>query len=86
MNGRTSLRESAFLTVLMMPLTFSIATGIAIGFILYPLIKIFAGKGKKVHPILYVLGAVFIARFVFLGASESRGIYPFLGKRVFCFP
>ncbi len=58
----------AFLTVLMMPLTFSIATGIAIGFILYPLIKIFAGKGKKVHPILYVLGAVFIARFVFLGS------------------
>lgn len=58
----------AFLTVLMMPLTFSIATGIAIGFILYPLIKIFAGKGKKVHPILYVLGVVFIARFVFLGS------------------
>ena len=58
----------AFLTVLMMPLTFSIATGIAIGFILYPLIKMFAGKARQVHPILYVLAVIFIARFVFLGS------------------
>nr|WP_176758036.1 NCS2 family permease [Melghirimyces thermohalophilus] len=58
----------AFLTVLMMPLTFSIATGIAIGFILYPLTKIFAGKPRQVHPILYILALLFIARFVFLGA------------------
>ncbi len=58
----------AFLTVVMMPLTYSIATGIAIGFILYPLVKIFAGKARQVHPIMYVLAVVFIARFVFLGS------------------
>ncbi|SMO94540.1 NCS2 family permease [Melghirimyces algeriensis] len=58
----------AFLTVLMMPLTFSIATGIAIGFILYPVTKIFAGKPKTVHPVMYVLALIFIARFIFLGS------------------
>lgn len=58
----------AFLTIVMMPLTFSIATGIAIGFILYPMAKVFAGKGRRVHPILYVLALIFIARFVFLGS------------------
>ncbi len=58
----------AFLTAIMMPLTFSIATGIAIGFIVYPLAKLFAGEGKKVHPIVYILGVLFVARFVFLGA------------------
>ena len=58
----------AFLTMLFMPLAFSIATGIAIGFIVYPLAKIFNGKWKQVHPIVYVLGVIFILRFVFLGS------------------
>lgn len=58
----------AFLTVIMMPLAFSIATGIAIGFIFYPLGKIFAGKWKEVHPIVYVLAVLFVFRFIFLGS------------------
>ncbi|WP_281361154.1 NCS2 family permease [Kroppenstedtia pulmonis] len=58
----------AFLTVLMMILAFSIATGIAIGFILYPLAKIFAGKARQVHPVLYILAVLFILRFVFMGS------------------
>ncbi|SFJ72686.1 NCS2 family permease [Thermoflavimicrobium dichotomicum] len=58
----------AFLTIIMMPLSFSIATGIAIGFIIYPLIQVVAGEWRKVHPIIYVLGVVFVLRFVFLGA------------------
>ena len=56
----------AFFTMLMMPLTFSIATGISVGFIVYPLLKVFAGKAKEVHPIMYVLGVLFIIRFMFL--------------------
>ncbi len=56
----------AFLTMLMMPLTYSIATGISVGFVLYPLVKIFAGKGKEVHPIMYVLSVLFVLRFIFL--------------------
>lgn len=57
----------AFLTILIMPLSFSIATGIAVGIILYPLAKVFAGKARQVHPILYILAAIFIVRFLFLG-------------------
>ncbi|MDP5274871.1 NCS2 family permease [Chengkuizengella axinellae] len=56
----------AFVTVIAMPLTFSIATGIALGFILYPLTKVFKGEGRKVHWIMYVLFFVFILYFMFL--------------------
>ncbi|WP_047983087.1 NCS2 family permease [Ornithinibacillus californiensis] len=56
----------AFLTVLMMPLTYSIATGIAIGFIFYPITMLVAKRGKEVHPVMYVLFGVFVAYFIFL--------------------
>jgi len=56
----------AFMTVVFMPLSYSIANGIAFGFIFFPLVKIFAGKAKEVHPIVYVLGVLFILRFLFL--------------------
>lgn len=56
----------AFLTMIMMPLTYSIATGISVGFILYPIAKVFAGKWKEVHPIMYVLGVLFVLKFIFL--------------------
>ena len=49
----------AFLIILAMPLTSSIATGIALGFISYPLMKIFKGKWKSVHPILYIFAVLF---------------------------
>ncbi|MGK7379578.1 NCS2 family permease [Planococcus sp. 1R117A] len=54
----------AFLIVLAMPLTSSIATGIALGFISYPLMKIFKGKGKTVHPILYVFAVLFTIQII----------------------
>lgn len=56
----------AFLTVAAMPLTYSIATGIALGFILYPITKIFKGEGKSVHPIMYGMFFVFLIYFIFL--------------------
>ncbi|MGI2329471.1 NCS2 family permease [Planococcus sp. YIM B11945] len=52
----------AFLIVLAMPLTSSIATGIALGFISYPLMKLF--KGKAVHPILYVFAVLFAIQII----------------------
>lgn len=58
----------AFATVVFMPLSYSIANGIAFGFIFFPLVQLFAGKGKEVHPIVYVLGVLFILRFLFLAA------------------
>jgi AGZA family xanthine/uracil permease-like MFS transporter len=50
----------AFLTIIIMPLSYSIATGIAAGFVLYPLAKIVKGEGKQVHWIMYVLAVVFV--------------------------
>ncbi len=56
----------AFLTVIAMPLTFSIATGIALGFLTYPLVKVVKGEAKQVHPIMYGMFVVFILYLIFL--------------------
>ncbi|PSL44395.1 AGZA family xanthine/uracil permease-like MFS transporter [Salsuginibacillus halophilus] len=58
----------AFLIILMMPLTSSIATGIAAGFIAYPAMKLVSGKGKQVPVILYVLALIFAVQMVFFPA------------------
>src|SRR5699024_10113530 len=58
----------AFMIILSMPLTSSIATGIAIGFITYPLLKLVSGKGKEVHWLLYVFGVIFVLQMIFFPA------------------
>ncbi|MCA1042506.1 NCS2 family permease [Bacillus infantis] len=63
---RFEIAVPAFLTIIAMPLTYSIATGIAIGFIFYPITMIVKGKAKEIHPIMYFLFAVFVLYFVFL--------------------
>ncbi len=55
----------AFVAMLAMPMTYSISNGIALGFIIYPLVKLFTGKGRKVHWLVYVLGVVFVFYFLF---------------------
>lgn len=54
----------AFMTILMMPLTYSIAEGISFGMISYAVIKLFTGKGKEVSPLVYILAVVFIIRYL----------------------
>ena len=56
----------AFIAMIAMPFTYSIATGIALGFIAYPVIKVASGKAKKVHPLTYVLAVLFVLRFAYL--------------------
>ena len=56
----------AFLVILIMPLSSSISTGIALGFITYPLLKVCRGKFKEVHPLMYVFAILFIIQLVFL--------------------
>ena len=56
----------AFLVVLCMPLGYSIATGIAVGFLFYPITMIVAGRGKEIHPIMYGLFVIFLCYFIFL--------------------
>ena len=56
----------AFLTIIIMPLSFSITEGIAFGFISYSLLKIFSGKAKEVNWIIYLISFLFIARYIWL--------------------
>ncbi len=56
----------AFIIILSMPLTSSIATGIALGFIAHPLLKLVKGKGREVHPLVYVFAVLFLYQLAFL--------------------
>lgn len=53
----------AFLTIIGMPLTYNISHGIGFGFVSYTLIKLFTGKAKELHPLIYVVSALFIINF-----------------------
>ncbi|PLT35003.1 NCS2 family permease [Bacillus sp. V5-8f] len=55
----------AIMVIAMIPFTYSIADGMAIGFILYPVLKLMLGKGKQVSVVLYIISALFLAYFVF---------------------
>ncbi|MED3553856.1 NCS2 family permease [Cytobacillus praedii] len=56
----------SFLTMITMPLSYSIATGIAVGFIFYPITMIVKGKAKEIHPIMYFFFVIFLLYFIFL--------------------
>lgn len=56
----------AFVTIIMMPLSYSIATGIACGFIFYPITMVLTKRHREVHPIMYALLVIFILYFVFV--------------------
>ena len=60
---RAEIAIPSFLTILLMPLTYSIGEGIACGFLTYVILMIFKGKAKKVHPVMYVLSLLFIVYF-----------------------
>jgi adenine/guanine/hypoxanthine permease len=59
----------AFLTLITIPLSFSIANGLAFGFTSYALLRILSGQARKAHWLVYLLAALFIARFIYLGAT-----------------
>jgi adenine/guanine/hypoxanthine permease len=59
----------AFLTMLAMPLTFSIANGLALGFILYPLLKVLTGRWREASPLVYALAVLFVLRYAYLGGE-----------------
>lgn len=55
----------AIIIIAMIPFTYSIADGIAIGFILYPIIKVAIGRAREVSLSLYVIAVLFIFNFIF---------------------
>jgi AGZA family xanthine/uracil permease-like MFS transporter len=56
----------AFITFVLMPLTYSIANGIAGGIIFYTLLKVVTGKARKVHWMMYLLFVLVVIRYIFL--------------------
>ncbi|WP_299008618.1 NCS2 family permease [uncultured Caulobacter sp.] len=59
----------AFLTVIAIPLTFSIANGLAFGITAYAGLKLVRGQAKASDWLLFVLAALFVARFIYMGAA-----------------
>ncbi len=64
-----TLAIPAFLTMLTIPLTFSIATGLSFGITAYALLRLARGEFHKKDWLLYLLAALFVARFIYLGAA-----------------
>lgn len=58
----------AFLTIIFMPFSMSITTGIEFGFIFYIITKLTIGKGKDVHPIMYIFTILFLIEFIYKAA------------------
>jgi len=59
----------SFLTLVVMPATFNISHGLAAGFISYAGMKLAAGKGRQVHWLVYVIAALFAARYLWISAG-----------------
>jgi adenine/guanine/hypoxanthine permease len=56
---------ASFLTIVTMPFAFSITEGIAFGFISYAVLMLAAGRGRSVHPLLYLFAGLFVLRYAF---------------------
>lgn len=59
-----SVALPAFLTIILMPLTFNIATGFGFGFISFVALRLLCGRWREVSPIMYIVAACFAANFI----------------------
>ncbi|WP_034348355.1 NCS2 family permease [Noviherbaspirillum massiliense] len=59
----------AVVTALLMPFTYSIANGIAFGFISYAGLKLFTGRAKQVPLVVWIIAALFIFKFIYIGSG-----------------
>ncbi|OKL51450.1 NCS2 family permease [Buchananella hordeovulneris] len=62
----------AFLTIILMPFSYSITVGIGVGFLSYVAIRVARGKAGQVHPLLWVVSAMFLAYFTM---GPLRGLF-----------
>ena len=62
----------AFVAIMMMPFTYSIANGIMFGVLTWLVLKVVRGKLKEIHPIMWIVGALFVLRIItiILGVSS----------------
>ncbi|MCC3281635.1 MULTISPECIES: NCS2 family permease [Arthrobacter] len=64
----------SFLTIVLMPFTYSIANGLGAGFVSYVLIRIFQGRAKEIHPVMWVVSAAFVLFFCVGPIEAALGI------------
>jgi AGZA family xanthine/uracil permease-like MFS transporter len=64
----------AFLTIALMPFTYSISAGIGAGFITYVLIKAVRGKSRQVHPLMWVVAVLFVVYFAIDPVKQLLGV------------
>ena len=69
-----SVAIPAFLTIVLMPFTYSIANGIGAGFVSYAVIKLSQGRARDVHPLLWVVAAAFAVYFALDPIERALGI------------
>jgi AGZA family xanthine/uracil permease-like MFS transporter len=60
---------TAFMTVIATPLTFSIATGLSLGLLSFTFLKLGSGRRKEISPLIWILSALFLCRYAFLGSE-----------------
>ncbi|WP_107705737.1 NCS2 family permease [Nocardioides allogilvus] len=63
----------AFLTIVLMPFTYSISAGIGAGFLAFVLIKLVRGKAREVHPLMWIVAAMFVLYFAISPISSWVG-------------
>jgi AGZA family xanthine/uracil permease-like MFS transporter len=70
------LEESipAYLTMVLMPFTYSITNGIGAGFVTYVLIKTVNGKAREIKPLMWVVAAAFVVYFAYDPIEQFLGI------------
>lgn len=56
----------SFITLVMMPLAYSISAGIMLGMVSYVVVNLFCGKFKKLTPVMYILAVLFILKYIFI--------------------
>ncbi|MBD5786620.1 NCS2 family permease [Cellulosimicrobium terreum] len=64
----------AFLTIVIMPFTYSIADGIGVGFLAFVLIKLALGKVRAIHPLMWVASAMFVVYFLLGPIQDALGL------------
>ncbi len=64
----------AFLTIVLMPFTFSITNGIGAGFISYVVLQVARGRAREVHPLLWVISVLFVVYFALEPIKQLLGI------------
>ncbi|MDO5503056.1 MAG: NCS2 family permease, partial [Actinomycetia bacterium] len=64
----------AFLTIVLMPYTYSISAGIGAGFVAYVLIKVIRGKARAVHPLMWIVAFFFVCYFAIAPISTLLGV------------